>query len=444
MTKLSSHQEVIFDDLVVAIEDVIQNLLRDNDTSKYLFSLQGAAGTGKSFLTTKIVNYFKSKNIDVTLSAPTHKAAGVLYSMLSQAKLFTPCKTIHSFLGIKPVIDHNSGIESFEPDRSTKKRDSTTLLIVDESSMLSDELLNYIDEALKESRVSAVLFVGDSFQLLPVGSSSNSIYSLKNQYILSEVVRQAKDSYIIQLASKLREYIESQSFINLIDFFKLHKINESIYFYNQEEFLRDFHKNKEWFNEDKIISTYTNKSVDEFNHQLRNIYYLEKNILNPPPFLKGDKLRFKEQFSIANTPIYHNGQVVEIENANQHYHSELELTYWECQESGSNQRFKVLDMQNQKLLKLKLQEIASMAKKAFAKERVELWKLFFDYRDMFADVQYTYASTIHKLQGSTYETSYIDIDSIVKNKQMSDDEKYRLAYVAITRAKKDVKILIAT
>lgn len=442
MVKLSSNQELVFDALVSAIEQNIHDLLRDKDSSKYLFSLQGGAGTGKTYLTTKIVSYFKSKNIDVTLTAPTHKAAGVLFSMLGEQKIFTPCKTIHSFLGIKPIIDHDSGMESFQPDRSAKKRDSTTLLIVDESSMVSDELLSYIDEALEESRVSVVLFVGDSFQLLPVGSSSNSIYELKNQYLLTQIVRQAKDSYIIQLSSKLREHIESQNFIDLALFFNMHKVKESIYFYNQDEFLNDFHKNKEWFNEDKIVSTYTNKRVDEFNQKLREIYYLEKNISNPPPFLKGDKLRFKEQFSIANTPIYHNGEVVEIDEALECYHDELELNYWECQELGSKQRFKVLDMQNQKLLKLKLQGIASMAKKALAKERIELWKLFFEYRDMFADVQYTYASTIHKLQGSTYETSYIDIDSIAKNNQMSDDEKYRLAYVAITRAKRDIKILI--
>ena len=62
--------------------------------------------------------------------------------------------------------------------------------------------------------------------------------------------------------------------------------------------------------------------------------------------------------------------------------------------------------------------------------------------DMFADVQYIYASTIHKLQGSTYETAYIDLFSLVNNSYMSMSEKYRLVYVAVTRASKDIKIFI--
>ncbi|MCI0501381.1 MAG: ATP-binding domain-containing protein, partial [Epsilonproteobacteria bacterium] len=62
----------------------------------------------------------------------------------------------------------------------------------------------------------------------------------------------------------------------------------------------------------------------------------------------------------------------------------------------------------------------------------KLWKLFFQIKELFVDVKYTYASTIHKLQGSTYETIYIDLTDI---ERMHDkDMMYRLLYVAITRA----------
>ena len=54
-----------------------------------------------------------------------------------------------------------------------------------------------------------------------------------------------------------------------------------------------------------------------------------------------------------------------------------------------------------------------------------------------------HASTIHKLQGSTYDVSYIDIFSLAQNYYMSDEEKYRLLYVAITRASQDIKIFMS-
>lgn len=72
---------------------------------------------------------------------------------------------------------------------------------------------------------------------------------------------------------------------------------------------------------------------------------------------------------------------------------------------------------------------------------MEWWDKYFKLRDSFSDIQYSFASTIHKLQGSTYESAYIDLASLLNNRQISKDFLYRLVYVAITRAKNNVKIL---
>ena len=61
---------------------------------------------------------------------------------------------------------------------------------------------------------------------------------------------------------------------------------------------------------------------------------------------------------------------------------------------------------------------------------------------LFLNLLYIYSSTIHKLQGSTYETSYVNAYDLITNPNMSLDEKYRLLYVAITRASKDIKIFM--
>jgi ATP-dependent exoDNAse (exonuclease V) alpha subunit len=71
-----------------------------------------------------------------------------------------------------------------------------------------------------------------------------------------------------------------------------------------------------------------------------------------------------------------------------------------------------------------------------------MWENFFALKEFFADVKYTFASTIHKLQGSTYETVYIDLFALANNKYIEMDQLYRLVYVAMTRASKDIKILI--
>jgi len=90
----------------------------------------------------------------------------------------------------------------------------------------------------------------------------------------------------------------------------------------------------------------------------------------------------------------------------------------------------------------KLDIIAKKAKGSDYPHNRKMWKLFYDVRAMFAQVQYVHASTIHKLQGSTYETVYIDLFSLLGNGYISMDEKYRLVYVAVTRASHQLRIFL--
>ena len=90
-----------------------------------------------------------------------------------------------------------------------------------------------------------------------------------------------------------------------------------------------------------------------------------------------------------------------------------------------------------------LSDIAKQAKKEKKKEeKKKLWEVFFKTREAFADVKYIYASTIHKLQGSTHEKVYIDLYSLSNMKSLDYDTIYRLMYVAISRASDDIVILI--
>jgi ATP-dependent exoDNAse (exonuclease V) alpha subunit len=290
-----------------------------------------------------------------------------------------------------------------------------------------------------------VLFIGDPYQLLPIDKSKNKIFSLKNMFTLTEVVRQAEDSYIIRLATKLRERIEKQDFIDLKKFLDENREEEIEFFHNKEAFLKDFYKNSEWHKENKILATYKNKDVDAFNRTLRLKYWEQRGILTPPTLLAGDMLRFKDVYSIDDITLYHNGQEIELQSAVLKYHDTLKLEYWDCKviNDKNQQTFRVVDPNSIKIFEEVLNTIAKKAKMAKFPEIRKLWKAFYGVRDMFANVQYIYSSTIHKLQGSTYDSAYIDMFSLAHSNYVSDDEKYRLLYVAVTRARKDIKIFIS-
>jgi ATP-dependent exoDNAse (exonuclease V) alpha subunit len=408
-----------------------------------MVSLLGSAGTGKTYLTVEIVKKLIESKISCAITAPTHKAAGVIGQLLLKNNINKTPKTIHSFLGIKAFIDYKTGVESFVVDKKAK-RTAVDVLIVDESSMVNAELFELIQESLEENWARFVLFVGDSNQLLPVSGSSNMIFELKNQYKLTQIIRQAKGSYIIDIANKIKNILETKKYIPLDDFFAENIYNEIEYFNNEQDFVDDFYGRADWFGENKILATHKNSDVDAFNRQIRNEYWIQKGVLKPEQLRQGDTLRFIDAYTVNDVNIYHNGQEIMLDYAIKKYHDSLGIYYWECKSVNTidQQIFRVVDPISTKHFNDKLQFLSNKAKRTPFPERQAIWKMFYEVRNMFANVQYIYSSTIHKLQGSTYEVCYINAYDLVTNFNMSLDEKYRLLYVAITRASKDIKIFL--
>ena len=440
---LTDGQSKILTKIYNDVELTCSNILNSNDIDSRMASLTGSAGTGKTFLTVQIIKKLCEANLSCSVTAPTHKAASVIGKVLFENKINMTPKTIHSFLGIKPFIDYATGIESFTVDKKAKKV-AVDVLIVDESSMINDELFELILESLESNLVRYVIFVGDPNQLLPVSGSSQTIFNLKNQYKLTEIVRQAKGSYIINLANKIKNMIESGNYISLDKFFKENIIDEIEYFHNEEDFVNDFYLKSNWFSDNKILATHKNKDVDAFNRQIRNQYWIKKGILAPEFIRQGDTLRFLDAYTVNDVTIYHNGQEILLDYAVKKYHEKLEIYYWECKSVNviEQQIFRVVDPISEKTFNDKLHVLSNMAKKTPFPDRNKMWKIYYDVRNMFANVQYIYSSTIHKLQGSTYETCYVNVYDLITNDFMSYDEKYRLLYVAITRASKDIKIFM--
>lgn len=441
--QLTHDQATILETLIESINGVCSSVLNSYDLDSKMSSLVGSAGTGKTYLTVQIVRKLLDAKISCAITAPTHKAAGVISNLFFENKINATSKTIHSFLGIKPMVDYETGIESFAVDKKSK-RVPVDVLLVDESSMISDELFDLILEALESNLVRYVIFIGDPNQLLPVNGSSSAVFEIKNQHRLTQIVRQAKDSYIIKLANSIKEIIESKRYLPLDQFLKYNLDENAKCFHNEESFVNDFYSNEKWWDENKILATYKNRDVDGFNRQIRNHYWVQKGVMKPEVLRQGDSLRFLDGYSVNDIAIYHNGQEIMLDYAVKKYHEKLECYFWECKSANviEQQVFRVIDPISAKTFNDKLQFLANKAKKTPFPSRNESWKIYHDVKNMFASVQYIYASTIHKLQGSTYETCYINVYDLITNNNMSLDEKYRLLYVAITRASKEIKIFM--
>lgn len=142
-----------------------QRLAFDTVTSGGNAFITGSGGTGKSFVLKLIVYALKRKygSACVAVTAMTGVAA----------ELISGC-TLHAMLGISSSND----VERLFTGSQTEIIEELEVLILDEVSMLSGELLDHIDTELKTVRGNVspfggvqMVFCGDFYQLPPVDQS---------------------------------------------------------------------------------------------------------------------------------------------------------------------------------------------------------------------------------------------------------------------------------
>ena len=113
-----------------------------NSVENHVSCLIGGAGTGKSFVTSEIVEQLMLNGKHVTILAPTHKARSALQQKLKRGTV----QTIHSF------VYGRSG--------------ETDVIVIDEAGMIPTELMSKLAGVYNNEQL---VFVGDKNQIPPIG-----------------------------------------------------------------------------------------------------------------------------------------------------------------------------------------------------------------------------------------------------------------------------------
>ena len=461
-------------DVIAQIDDFI------NNPNEFAMTISGWAGTGKTTLM-EIVNRRYWMGHTVHFAATTHKAAGVLKEKVGK-KVFT----VNSLFGI--MIETDMDGENYDVSRKARKLSDdkvkpNSIIIIDEASMLS--IQNYIDVILKaKERKCKIIFIGDSAQLSPVNEDDISIVFRNVDHRIVELtkVMRTDDDSILNESTSVRtgdgfsyethindqgdgvRYIKSTDTKAILDVIDSHI-----------DGLKD---DPNYFR----VLTYTNANVEKLNRVIRK--KLGYDGLNPQP---GEPLMAYSNWGYEGMGI--SGAVYTIVNSEAYKCTGiLEERDENVREMITYTNETLLDDYNLHIIELNIED--SLGKEitvplidvknnphnreivvALAYEKVHQWnkyreadnkkdKLmcldkinaideFLFVNDNVYDkyntliqakvIDFGYAHTIHKSQGSTFTHVLINDDDI--NRCLDKNVKKQLRYVAVTRAKKSANII---
>ena len=269
----------------------ISDFIRKKEGQDF-FLMAGYAGTGKTTIIENIYQYARNRGWNVMVAAPTNKAINVIKSKFPYMNLLT----LHKFL--YGVPDERTGEWKLRPE------DMPDLLIIDESSMIAKPEIDALREAMQNygPEHMKVIFIGDSFQLEPVGNDPrlfaweayNDWVKAENKSLMKEVRRQGKDSGILKVATAIRDSNSSMVPFDSYPDFIVHENSEPL----GRQFLKDLKEGR-----DSVLIVGTNQERETLNKTARaTIYGPNRTVLE-----KNEKL-----ISLNNNGEYSNGEIFQI------------------------------------------------------------------------------------------------------------------------------------
>ena len=437
--------------------------------------LAGYAGTGKSSLINVFLDELRKTDFFLKAYCTAHTNEAV--RVISNATSTKYEMTIYSLLGL--VLIEESGMKPKIMQKGKPKIHEYDIVILDEASMIGDELLVKIYEQLRKHPHLKLIYVGDSAQLPPINTSDSlfdknpksrdeqtesSIFKLSNKVELVKVQRVAKDNPIISVVTPIRMNLASKE--DCFDRVTKYADGSGVQFYTQtnefielmyEDFLSDgYQKNNNYV---RAIA-YTNNTVNKLNEKIRAKIF---NNETPDEFMANEvlivasPLVMRKNANVKEIALT-TGERIKIVDAEKTYDDLLDLYVWKLlakKYDDSNDvgyELLVVAKESENTYTYLLQEFANEAKRKLAQvsgvsgkqksvyTAQEAWFDYYSFKEKYCKLKYSYAMTTHTSQGSTIERVYVferDLNILSWN----DVVRNKLKYTAFTRASKLLRIL---
>jgi hypothetical protein len=402
---------------------------------EFLFSpnkeliLSGGGGVGKTFLMGYLIDkvmpqYFDTCKLmgitpeydEVEMTATTNKAAEVL-----SASTRRDAKTVASFLSLKVKDDHDTGRSMLIKTQNWKVFHKK-ILFCDECSMIDPPLRQAILEGTLKCKI---IYVGDHCQLAPVGYEMSPIYDLDLPFFeLTEPMRNAGQPALMEACQRMRETVET-------GVFKPIKLTEDVIDLLDEEDMKYAleYVFKQQTRESRIVA-YTNARVIEYNEFIRGIRGLGSEYGVGEILVNAQAIQFGKRGSLSVE--------AEVEIIEARKKTEMLV----IEDKGADVKLEVRRCKLRKSNGLLIDDVPlavdrdhhSQLMKYYA--RAKNWNRLFYIKNTVPDLRPRDAATVYKVQGSTYDSVFIDLENLSTCNKAP--EVARALYVALSRARSRV------
>lgn len=420
----------------------------------------GSAGTGKTSLASAIARTMVKLEQKVMLLAPTGRAAKVFSVHSGQ-----PAYTIHRQIYRQKSFDSDGGVFNLNFNRN-----SDTLFMVDESSMIANQgqmessfgsgcLLDDLVQFVYSGRNCRMILMGDAAQLPPIGEEQSPAlssdfmegYGLKvYECRLNNVLRQSEESGILYNATLIRTHIMRDELTQLpqihFDMFA------DIVVVPGNELIETLNSSYSEVGVDEtMVITRSNKRAHIYNQGIRQTILGSEEELSTGDMLMIVRNNYhwvklptnNEEQDTTSMTFLANGDramVQRVRNTRELYgfrfadvwlqfpdYNDYELEATIILDSLHTEAPALSREQNERLFNEVLADYADIPRK---QDRVK--KLREDIFLNAVQVKYAYAITCHKAQGGQWAHVYVD-QGYMTDEMLSPDYLHWL-YTAFTRA----------
>jgi hypothetical protein len=397
------------------------------------------------------VQYCIDNDIKYVVCAYTHKACDILRTKLPEGANVT---TLHSFLKKRPTINQNATDKKrLQISAQSGSPDEPEVMLIDEYSMVGErdgmDIVALQDEEYEGAPVMKVCWYGDKNQLDPVGDAPYVCPYGDYVVKLTKIWRQAGDNPIMDTLTALVGMIEGTSDMAPLE---AHKT-----FVRGVDIVEHVRSTKV---DDYVLLAYTNKRVEELNAAIQGYYepLVDDKVFSPTTKHNYKFLQWADPKGITYIDTPFNGDVhlgskyqtleyliksghcnfAELEDADGnvlvcavvfgHYQYKLKNDELKAAAAKSN---KDIEVANPKYKAAAWAKHNSKTK--LARSRAKAWRDFLSFDECVICIDFPHAMTVHKSQGSTHDTVYIDTEDLYQCARTNVQQYLKLMYVAVSR-----------